>query len=435
MDLTRRTFLESGAALAAGSSSKAATANDRIQIGAIGAGARAHELIEGLLSLPGLEIVGVVDAYRGRVARAIERTRGRAKAYATYPDLLADNSIDAVVVATPDHWHGRMVLDALRAGKDIYCEKPLTFRSSEGVEIAAAARASGRIVQVGSHGMSSMLQRKARETIQSGRLGKVTVIRASYNRNTASGAWIYPIPPDASPETVNWEMFLGPAPRRPFSLERFFRWRCYEDYSGGLSTDLFVHLLTTIHYLMGAQVASSVVALGELYIRKQDRDVPDTLNALLEYPEGFVVNLCSTFNNQTTNESSFQFLGTEGGLSLGGNVYFYPEVAVEDNRWIVDSWPRALADAYYRDPKIREIEMPRTRPPRLIEGPSQFREEGLDPTVVHLGHWVDSLRTRQPYWEDALAGHHAAACAHMVNLSAKQRRLVEWDFSRDDIKS
>jgi predicted dehydrogenase len=435
MDLTRRTFLESGAALAAGSSASGAAANDRIQIGAIGAGARAHELIEGLLSLPGLEIVGVVDAYRGRVARAIERTRGRAKAYPSYPDLLADKSIDAVVIATPDHWHGRMVLDALHSGKDVYCEKPLTFRSSEGVEIAAAARAAGRIVQVGSHGMSSMLQRKARETIQSGRLGKVTVIRASYNRNTASGAWIYPIPPDASPETVNWEMFLGPAPQRPFSLERFFRWRCYEDYSGGISTDLFVHLLTTIHYLMGAQVASSVVALGELYLRKEGRDVPDTLNALLEYPEGFVVNLSSTFNNQTNNESSFQFMGTEGGLSLGGNVYLYPEVAVEDNRWIVDSWPRALAEAYYRDPKVREIEMPRTRPPRLIDGPSQFREEGLDPTVVHLGHWVDSLRTRQPYWEDALAGHHAAACAHMVNLSAKQRRLVEWDFSRDDIKS
>jgi predicted dehydrogenase len=410
-------------------------ANDRIQIGMIGAGARAHELIQGLVSMPGVEVVALVDAYRGRIERAIERTKGRAKAYPSYPDLLAQKSIDAVVVATPDHWHRQIALDALRAGKDVYCEKPLTYRSSEGPEIVAAVRASGRIFQVGSDGMSSPLQVRAREMIQSGKLGKVTIVRAAYNRNTASGAWIYPIPPDASPQTVDWEMFLGPAPKRPFSLERFFRWRCYEDYSGGIATDLFVHLLTTIHFLMDAKAPSSVMAMGQLYRRKESREVPDTLNAVLEYPEGFVVNLSSTFNNQTGNEAGFQFLGTEGGLALGGNLYFYPEVAVEDNRWIVDSWPRALADAYYRDPKIREIELPQTRQPKLIDGPAQFRQEGLDATISHLANWVQSLRTRKPYWEDALAGHHAAAGAHMINLSARQRRLVEWDFARDDIKA
>jgi len=435
MTLTRRTFVGSGAALAAGLPSSSMAANDRIQIGMIGAGARAHELIQGLVSMPGVEVVALVDAYRGRIERAIERTKGRAKAYPSYPDLLAQKSIDAVVVATPDHWHRQIALDALRAGKDVYCEKPLTYRSSEGPEIVAAVRASGRIFQVGSDGMSSPLQVRAREMIQSGKLGKVTIVRAAYNRNTASGAWIYPIPPDASPQTVDWEMFLGPAPKRPFSLERFFRWRCYEDYSGGIATDLFVHLLTTIHFLMDAKAASSVMAMGQLYRRKESREVPDTLNAVLEYPEGFVVNLSSTFNNQTGNEAGFQFLGTEGGLALGGNLYFYPEVAVEDNRWIVDSWPRALADAYYRDPKIREIELPQTRQPKLIDGPAQFRQEGLDATISHLANWVQSLRTRKPYWEDALAGHHAAAGAHMINLSARQRRLVEWDFARDDIKA
>jgi len=435
MQLTRRTFVGSGTALAASLPSSSVAANDRIQVGIVGAGARAHELIESLQPMPGVEVVALVDAYRGRIERAIERTRGRAKAFPTYQDLLAQKSIDAVVVATPDHWHRRMVLDSLQAGKDVYCEKPLTYRSSEGVEIVAAARASGRIVQVGSDGMSSPLQIKAREMIQSGKLGRVTIVRAAYNRNTDSGAWIYPIPPDASPQTVNWEMFLGPAPQRPFSLERFFRWRCYEDYSGGISTDLFVHLVTSIHFLMDAKAPSSVMAMGQLYRRKESRDVPDTLNAVLEYPEGFVVNLSSTFNNQTGNEASFQFLGTEAGLSLGGNLYFYPEVAAEDNRWIIDSWPRALADAYYRDPKIREIELPRTRQPKLIDGPSQYRQEGLDATISHLAHWIDSLRTRRPHWEDALAGHHAAAYAHMINLSARQKRLVEWDFTRDDIKA
>src|SRR5262249_15752357 len=205
------------------------SSNGKIAVGMIGAGARAHELMQAILKRPEEgEIAGVVDAYKGRVERALERTGGRARVYANYQDLLAQKSIDAVVVATPDHWHRRIILDAIAAGKDVYSEKPMTYRTSEGVEIIAAARAAGRIVQVGSQGVSSDSDKKAKDLILSGKLGKVTMIRASYNRNTASGAWIYPIPPDASPKTVDWEMFLGSAPKRPFSLERFFRWRCYE---------------------------------------------------------------------------------------------------------------------------------------------------------------------------------------------------------------
>jgi len=436
MQLSRRTVLKAGLAAGAATPARSFAANDRIQVGVIGTGARAHELIEALLANQGVEITALADAYKGRVERALERTRGRARAAKDYREILADKSIDAVMVATPDHWHHRMVLDAIQAGKDVYCEKPLTYRSSEGVEIVQAARAAGRIVQVGSQGMSSAVQRKAREMIQSGKLGRVTIIRAAYNRNTASGAWIYPIPPDASPQTVNWEMFLGPAPKRPFSLERFFRWRCYEDYSGGIATDLFVHLCTTIHFLMDAQMPARAVALGQLYRWKESREVPDTLNAVLEYPEGFVVNLSSTFNNQAAAEGSFQFLGTEGTITLGGGgMSFYPENAVEDNRWIVESWPRALEEAYYRDPKVRQSELPASRKPRVIEGAQEFREEGLEATIVHLGHWLESIRTRRPYWEDAAAGHHAAACAHMINRAAKERRMVEWDFARDDIKA
>jgi predicted dehydrogenase len=438
MELTRRSFIQSSTALAAaGTSVKAYAASDRIEVGVIGAGARAHELIAALLQIPGVEITAVVDAYKGRVERAIERTRGRAKAYKSYQDVLAQKSIDAVVVATPDHWHRQMVLDAIKAGKDVYCEKPLTYRTSDGVEVIQAARAAGRIVQVGSQGMSSEIQRQAREMIRAGKLGKVTIVRAAFNRNTASGAWIYPIPPDASPQTVDWEMFLGPAPKRPFSLERFFRWRCYEDYSGGIATDLFVHLCTTIHYLMDAKAPAAVLAMGQLYRWKDSRDpgIYDTLNATLDYPEGFTVNLSATFNNQTTAESSFQFLGTEGTVNLGGGgMTFLPESAVEDNRWIVESWPRALEDAYYRDPKVRQAELVDSWQPRVVEAAQQFREQGQDATVAHFRHWQESIRSRKPYWEEAAAGHHAAACAHMVNLSARQRRLVEWDFARDDIR-
>ncbi len=431
MTSTRRSFLQTGATLAV--SAAPVTANDRTQVAMIGCGARAHELMTAIQKHPGAEIVGVVDAYTGRVERAVERTGGKAKVFANYHDVLANKSVDAVVVATPDHWHRQIILDAVRAGKDVYSEKPLTFTAAQGREIIDAARSTGRMVQVGSQGVSSATQRKAKEIIKAGKIGKVTLIRAAYNRNTASGAWIYPIPPDASPKTVNWDMFLGPAPKRAFSLERFFRWRCFEDYSGGIATDLFVHLATTIHFLMDAKVPSSAMAMGQLYRWKENRDVPDTINGVLEYPEGFAVNLSSTFNNQLTADGSFQILGTEGSLRIGfGGLTLIPEHVTEDNRWIVESWPKSLEEAYFKDPKIQQTEIAAAKRPRPKA--EEFKDPGPEATVPHFGYFFESIRTRKPYYEDASAGHHAAAVAHMVNKSAKEKRAVEWDCAKDDIK-
>jgi predicted dehydrogenase len=431
MELSRRNFLQASALMAAAAPVGHTTPNDRITVGVIGTGARAQELMESLQQHPQAEIVAVVDAYQGRLERAVQRTKGRAKIYKTHQDLLALKSVDAVVIATPDHLHKTIIMDALRAGKDVYCEKPMTYRSSEGPEIIAAARVGERMMQVGSQGVSSDVQRKAKEIIRAGKLGRITMIRAAYNRNTASGAWIYPIPPDASPATVDWAMFQGSGGKLPFSPERFFRWRCYQDYSGGIATDLFVHLCTTIHYLMDAKAPARVMAMGELYRWKESRDVPDTLNAILEYPEGFTVNLSSSFNNEMQAEAGFQVLGTEGSLTIGDGLTFYPENAVEDNRWIVDAWSQAQEDAYYKDPKVIATEVEPAK--RSRKDPEHFKDEGPEPTFAHFGHFFESIRTRQSYWEDAAAGHHAAACAHMINMSAKQRRVVEWDFAKDDI--
>ncbi len=443
--ISRRSFLSSSAAgaaavrVAAGQQSaptRPVGANDRITVGMIATGARAHELLEAIKKVEGTEIVAICDAYKGRAERAVSRTNNRARSVADYRQILADKSIDVVTVASPDHWHRTHVVEALKAGKDVYCEKPLTYAVEEGNDIVQTARRTGRIVQVGSQGMSSQIQNRAREMIRAGKLGQLTMIRASFNRNTASGAWIYPIPPDASPATVNWEMFLGPAPKRPFDLARFFRWRCYKDYSGGISTDLFVHLCTTIHYLTDAKVPSSVVALGQLYRWKESRDVPDTLNAVLEYPEGFTVNLSATFNNQMSAEGSFQFLGTEGSLALGGgSLNLFAETAVEDNRWIVESWAKALEDAYWRDPKVLQQERAATQPPRVIETVQTFRETGLEATVQHFQHFFESVRSRRPPIEDALMGHRAAACAHMINRAAETKKIVHWDFAKETIKA
>jgi predicted dehydrogenase len=454
LDLTRRNLLQTAAVLLASPQTSRAAANDRIAVGFIGVGARGQELIQAVQKHPNVEIAGLCDAYTGRIARALDRTAHRPKVFPTHREMVAEKSIDAVIVATPDHLNRSIVLDALNAGKDVYCERPLTYRSSEGLEIIKAARDHNRIVQVGSQGISSDLQQKARIITKGGWLGTMTTIRAKCNRNTVNGAGIYPVPPDASPKTVNWEMFLGDAPKRPYSPERFFRWRSYEDYSGGLAADFFVDLCTSIHYLWDVPAPTRVMAMGQKYRWGLYRDLPDTLNAILEYPRGFVVVLSATLNSE--DESSIEFLGTEGRVRLDADTLRYePEEPLEDNRRIVETWPQALEDKYYKDTLVIKTEI---EPAKLRKGkeeeeererkdvkegevkvtdserPHRFRQKG-DPTVDHLGHFFDSVRTRKPFWEDATAGHRAAACAHMINRSAKEMRVVEWDPQKDDIRS
>ncbi len=416
-----------------------ASPNDRIQVGMIGVGARCLQssgLLDAVVATPGVEVVGVCDAYRGRVTRALSNLGGKAKDYGDYRTLLDDKAIDVVVIATPDHWHKPLALAAFAAGKDVYLEKPMTLTIDEGPEMYAAAEKSGRILQIGSQGKSSKLQETARDIIKSGRLGQINLVRASFDRNSESGAWIYPIPPDADPKTVNWDMFTGPAPKRPFSLERFFRWRCFWDYSGGISTDLFVHLMTTIHYVMGATVPELVVATGANYRHQKTHEVPDTLNASAVYgKESFSVSLSGTFNSSSSGESGFAILGNEGSLVFRDDrMVFTPEHIVEGNGWIVSSWPSELEKAYWADPAVQKKERPDTWASQMWSRGESWTEVGPDATYIHMGRFFDSVRTRKTSVEDGRTGHHAAAVAHMVNESIKRKGPVLWDFERDVLK-
>lgn len=409
--------------------------NGRITIGFIGVGARAHQVMNNVLKMPGFEVVAMCDAYTGRIERAQERTGGKAKVFRDHRELLAAPGIDAVYIGTPDHWHKDHAIAALEAGKDVYIEKPLTYTVDEGLEIIKAVKKTGRILQVGSQNISLPLQIKAREIIASGRLGQITMIRASVNRNSAGGAWIYPIPPDANPQTVNWDMFQGPAKKHAYSLERFFRWRCYEDYSGGMATDLFVHVMTTIHYVMGAQAPEMVTAAGSLYRWKGSRDVPDTLDAIMQYPEGFTVNLSGSFNNESSGERGLQILGTDGTLTIGRNLIFTPEVKEEDHGWIVDSWPSSLQKAYYKDPKVIATEMPNRWDPKVIDGEERWSGVGPDSTTLHFENFQKAIKDRKQPVEDVFAGHRAAAVAHLINSSAKLKKPLWWDRANDRIKA
>ena len=421
----------------AGAATQAVSANDRIQVGIIGVGARVQSgLLDATAAVPGVEVIGVCDAYKGRVTRALERLGNKAKDYGDYRALLADQAIDAVIIATPDHWHKQQTLEALAAGKHVYLEKPMTLTIDEGPEMYGAAEKAGRVLQIGSNGMSSKLQETARDIIRSGKLGEINLIRASFDRNTDSGAWLYPIPPDADPKSVNWDMFLGPAPKKPFSLERFFRWRCYWDYSGGIATDLFVHLMTTIHFVMGAKVPELVVATGANYRHQKTHEVPDTLNASVVYgKENFCVSLSGTFNSASAGESGFAIMGHEGSLTFRDDrLIFKPEHQVEGNGWIVSSWPSPLEKAYWADPAVQKREKPETWPAQMQDQGESWSEVGPDSTVIHVARFFESIRTHKPSVEDGRAGHHAAAVAHMVNESIKRKAPVAWDFEKDVLK-
>ena len=415
------------AGLAIGARPSFVAPSDRITVGMIGAGARAHGLVESLKAFPEVEIVAACDAYTGRLERIKSRTNGTADTMADYREIIARDDIDAVVISSPDHWHYQHSVDSLNAGKHAYIEKPMTYSIKEGAGIIEAQRRNNLAVQVGSPGPNSVLVQKARQMIKEGKLGQVTMIRASTNRNTASGAWIYPIPPDASPETVDWDLFLGSAPKRPYSPERFFRWRCYKDYSGGLSTDLYVHTCTTINYVMDAKIPESVMAMGDLYRWTRSRDVPDTINASLKYSDGFMVNLSGTFNNQGGNSGGMRILGTEGSLVFGSGLRFIPERVNESNGWITESWPKALADAYIADPATRHEEMPSSRPQATLAGEEVYYPEGESSMHVHIREWLDAIRDGSATKEDAEIGHHAAACAHMINASIEKEKMVNWD--------
>jgi predicted dehydrogenase len=254
-ELDRRQFLEKSAFIAAASAASARAASGQVnnsaaislkpvRLGFVGVGIRGTLLMEAAAGIAGVEIKAVADCYKGHLDRARESFTPAPDVTGDYKQLLARPDLDAVVIAAPDHWHLRMTEDALAAGKHVYVEKPMTHTWEEGESFIAAVDKSGKVVQVGSQYMSMGCAQRAADLVKSGRLGQVTLVEGRFHRNTATGAWYYPIPPDASPQTVDFKSFLGSAPPHDFDLARFFQWRLFWDYSGGLPTDLFVHLVT-----------------------------------------------------------------------------------------------------------------------------------------------------------------------------------------------
>ena len=236
--------------------------NDRIQIATIGMGIIGFIDTACALKVPGVELVAAADVYEGRRTHAKEVYGDKVQTYVDYREILARKDVDAVLICVPDHWHARMSIDAMKAGKAVYCEKPMVRGVEEGPGVIAVQKETNSVFQVGSQFASSILYDKVKDLIHTGAIGKLHAIEARYNRNSDTGAWQYSIPTDASTETVDWDRFLGDAPKRPFDPIRFFRWRNYWDYGTAVAGDLFIHLLTGIHHATGAIGPTRVDAMG-----------------------------------------------------------------------------------------------------------------------------------------------------------------------------
>ena len=440
MTTSRRHFLGAAAGLAgaielaAAQSNTPVSPNDRIRIALLGAGGQGSNDTRNALSLGGVELAAVSDVYDGRLRRAREVWGDHVFTTRDYREVLARKDIDAVIIGAPDHWHRQMAIDAMSAGKDVYCEKPMVQRVDDGQDVVEAQQRTGRILQVGSQRVSSVIYRKAKELLAAGAIGELNVVEAWVDRGTALGAWQYSIPPDASPATIDWHRFLGRAPKVPFDPVRLFRWRNYRDYGTGVGGDLFVHLFSGLHFVTGATGPTRVYATGGLRFWKDGRDVPDVLVGLYDYPAAaghpaFNLSLrVNLIDGAVTENPGFRFIGSEGLLSIASDgVTLSKRPRETEPGYTIDTFPKALQDQFLKE--YREKYPP--RPPAgadLQQAEEKFMPpRGYSDSLDHHRNFLHAVRTRQPVVEDAVFGFRAAAPALLSNISHFEQRACLWN--------
>ncbi len=434
METSRRHFLQSAAAAGLLAAQKV-SANDHIRIALIGAGGMGSGDTRYELSYPGVELAAVCDIYDGRLTRAKEIWGDHIFTTRDYREVLARKDVDTVIVATPDHWHSRITIDALDAGKDVYCEKPMVHYVQEGKDVIAAQQRSGRILQIGSQYVSSLVYQKARELLQAGAIGQLNMVEAWLDRNTAIGAWEYSIPPDASPEDIDWDRFLGNAPKVPFEPVRLFRWRNYRDYGTGVAGDLFVHLLSGLHFATRSLGPTRVMATGGLRYWKDGRDVPDVMLALLDYPKtdthpDFTLALRVNFKSGVAEEQfGFRFVGSEGVMNTspaGVTISTTPPEA--EPGYTIDTFAKAMQERFLAE---YHKKYPQARP--TADGMRPDKEDKYVPPEDHDAHrehhgaFLEAVRRRRPFLEDGVFGFRAAGPALLSNVAYFERRICAWD--------
>lgn len=439
MSTTRRRFL--GAAAGAGLAGpllaqqepKKVSANDKVQIALIGGGGQGASDVDASLATGHTALVAVADVYDGRLAHAKETWGDQVFTTRDYREVLARKDVDAVIIGTPDHWHMRIAVDAMNAGKDVYCEKPMVQHLEDGPPVIEAAHKTGRILQVGSQRVSSIVYQKAKELVAAGSIGQLNMVEAWWDRNSAIGAWQYSIPPDAEPQNIDWDRFLGRAPKVPFDPTRLFRWRNYRDYGTGVAGDLFVHLFSGMHFVTGAIGPRRAYATGGLRFWNDGRDVPDVMLGLYDYPEApahpaFNLALRVNFVDGGTENSGFKFIGSEGIMTIDQGVTVSRHPRESEPGYTIDTFSKATQKAFLK--KYRD-QYPFVAPKADSMRPDS-EEQFLPPPGYsdhrdHHRNFIHAVRTRTPVVEDAVFGFRAAGPALLSNISYFEQRVCLWD--------
>ena len=407
-------------------------ASDQLQLGIVGIGMQGSGLLSNAIALTGVQCVSACDLYDGRHTLAKEIAGPSVATTRRYQDLLDNKDIDCLIVAVPDHWHGKIVCDSVSAGKDVYCEKPMSHNVADGAAMVAAAQKTDRIVQVGSQRTSSALFTKAKQLYDQGAIGELFEVELSLGRNDPTGAWEYPPPPDLSPANLDWDTWLGTAPKKAFDPLTFARWRCWKEYGTGVAGDLMVHLISGMIFVTGLnQAPNSAYALGGIVRWKDGRNMPDLHTVLFNYGD-VPVYVRLTLGTETTEVT--RLMGPKGIIEIREHALQYlPQLGVDTApSYYASGFPRAMREAYDKQWHTEHDPTPGKEPlTELVtySGPS------YDDLKPHLWTFFEAVRARKPVVQNTVFGHHAAAACHMANASYFSKGRVTFDPTTNATKA
>jgi predicted dehydrogenase len=403
-------------------------ANDRIRVGVMGAGGRARQLMgfllpghdEGQLGVPqwkvvyvpGAQIVAIADVFETNRERSAVMAGPETKKFHDYRELLDQKDIDAVIIASPDHWHKQMLVDAVAAGKDVYVEKSVTHAVEEGPEEIQAVEKSGRMVQTGTQMRSWPHYVQGKQLVDSGALGTVRLVDAWWFLNIYRGMQMRQQQAAAQPANIefklDWKAWLGSAPARPFSFPRFTTWRYFWDYGGGNFEDLLSHAIDIVQWYMESPTPASAIASGHVY-QIPDWECPDTSTCTLEYPKGFLVNYSG---------------GHTFGIDFGSIIFRGTKATLEISR---------AALALYEEGASNPVGTYNRRLERWRPDPKLYVESEHEGTSDNLRNWLDSIRSRKPSNCNIRAGVDAGFAAHLANAALRSGKKANWDESQQKI--
>ena len=398
------------------------SANDNINVALIGSGGMGTADAQTVKSVPGVKIVAACDLFDPRLAEAKKNFGADIFTTRDYKEILVRKDIDAVIIGTPDHWHKEIAVDALNAGKHVYVEKPMVQQINEGQAVVDAQKRSGKVLQVGSQGMSSVGNEKAKELFEAGAIGQLNYVEGFWARNTPGGAWQYNLPGDASEKNVDWKRFLKDKPQLPYDPKRFFRWRCFKDYGTGVCGDLFVHLISSLHFIISSMGPTRIMSTGGLRYWKDGRDVPDIMLGMFDYPQtdkhpAFNLSLRVNFVDSNRDGSYFRMVGNEGSMLVDWNDV----ILTRNFSYPPDNYAQVLkAKQYAADYDRKKMKEPEVTTFKVQDG---YRGAHYD----HHYNWIKAIREGKPAIEDALFGYRAAAPALLCNDSYFQGKPIKWD--------